>query len=57
MTDVTSCCYLHEVEGVTMSGVAKCPEMDLNHRPIDFQSIALPLSYQDYNFIVVNIRY
>ena len=23
-----------------MSGVAKCPEMDLNHRPIDFQSIA-----------------
>tara|TARA_B100000780_G_scaffold197036_1_gene139161 strand:- start:1741 stop:1884 length:144 start_codon:yes stop_codon:yes gene_type:complete len=37
--------------GVTMNGVAKCPEMDLNHRPIDFQSIALPLSYQDYNFI------
>ena len=38
-----------------MSGVAKCPEMDLNHRPIDFQSIALPLSYQDELHVAITI--
>ena len=26
----------------------RCPEVDLNHRHMDFQSITLPLSYPDY---------